>query len=138
MSGEPTPRPITRDMTLSEALAPDPEPEPTAPPATAVISGRRLIPTPVMAELIRGGAQVRPVRHPGDDVAPEPLPPIGPAAAIHPVPGLDLSVSGLRSTRRIRRYRPHGALPARADPPVQPQMPMQKARFDHDIPKPVR
>ena len=71
MSGEPTPRPITRDMTLAEALAPDPEPEPPAAPATAVITGGGVIPTPQLAELIRGGAQVRPVRHPGDVAPPE-------------------------------------------------------------------
>ena len=70
MSGEPDSRPITRDMTLAEALATDPEPAPTAGPSTAVIVGGGVVPTPLLAELIRSGARVRRVRQPDD--APEP------------------------------------------------------------------
>ena len=54
------------------------------------------------------------------------LPPIGLAGAVHPLSGFDLSVSRPRSPRRVRGYRPHGALPARADAPVKPQVPLQK------------
>jgi hypothetical protein len=72
MSGETAPRPITPEMTLAQALAPDPEPDIPAepkPPAALITSGG-VVPAPLLAELIRGGAKVRPVRHPGNDVAP--------------------------------------------------------------------
>ncbi|MGO9927511.1 MAG: DUF222 domain-containing protein [Mycobacterium sp.] len=64
-SGERPSRPITPDMTLAEALAPDPEPDvPTPPRAPAAhLIGGGTVPAPTVAELIRGGAKVRPVRH---------------------------------------------------------------------------
>jgi len=68
MAGERERRPITPDMTLKEAMAPDPEPDLPAgpkPPAARLTNGG-LVPPAVLAELIRGGAKVRPVRHPGD------------------------------------------------------------------------
>jgi hypothetical protein len=67
-SGEPVRRPVTRDMTLAEALAPDPEPDMPAeprPPAAQLIGGGT-VPSPMVAELIRNGARVRPLRHPAD------------------------------------------------------------------------
>ncbi|OOK67130.1 hypothetical protein BZL29_7158 [Mycobacterium kansasii] len=70
ISGEAPPsRPITSEMTLAEALAPDPEPDqPTAssvkPPAALITSGG-VVPAPLLAELIRGGATISPVRQPG-------------------------------------------------------------------------
>jgi hypothetical protein len=73
MAGEPTPRPITPDMTLAEALAPDPDPDVPVqpnPPAARITSGGA-IPPALVAELIRGGAKIRPLRHPAD-AAPEP------------------------------------------------------------------
>jgi hypothetical protein len=72
-SGERPSRPITPDMTLAEALAPDPEPDLPAfprPPAAHLLGGATL-PASMVAELIRKGAKVRPVRHPGD-APPEP------------------------------------------------------------------
>ena len=72
MAGERASRPITPEMTLAEALAPDPEPDVPAqrrPPAL-ITSGGVLSPA-LVAELIRGGAKVRPVRHPAD-APPEP------------------------------------------------------------------
>ncbi len=60
-------------MTLAEALAPDPEPDLPAfprPPAAHLFGGATL-PASMVAELIRNGAKVRPVRHPGDG-PPEP------------------------------------------------------------------
>ncbi|MCV6984838.1 DUF222 domain-containing protein [Mycobacterium shinjukuense] len=74
LSGEEPPsRPITPDMTLAEALAPDPEPEPPAgssvkPPAALITNGG-VVPAPLLAELIRGGAKIRPVRDPADLLA---------------------------------------------------------------------
>jgi hypothetical protein len=66
MAGERVRRPITPDMTLKEALAPDPEPDlPEPKPPAARLTNGGLIPPGVLAELIRGGANVRPVRHPG-------------------------------------------------------------------------
>jgi hypothetical protein len=72
-SGERPSRPITPDMTLAEALAPDPEPDlPTFPtPPAAHLLGGATLPASMVAELIRNGAKVRPVRHPGD-APPEP------------------------------------------------------------------
>jgi hypothetical protein len=69
MSGERPARPITPDTPLSEALAPDPEPDPPRdgikPPAGRMVTGGA-VPAPLLAELIRGGAKVTPVHHPGD------------------------------------------------------------------------
>jgi hypothetical protein len=72
-SGERPLRPITSETTLAEALAPDPEPDiPASPrPPAAHLFGGATLPAPMVAELIRGGANVRPVRHPGD-APPEP------------------------------------------------------------------
>ena len=71
----PASRPVTPDTTLAEALAPDPEPDPSATssikPPVALITSGGVVPAPLLAELIRGGAKVRPVRHPGD-APPEP------------------------------------------------------------------
>jgi hypothetical protein len=69
MSGERPDRPFTPGMSLSDALAPDPEPDPpcagTKPLSGRIVSGG-LVPAPLLAELIRGGAKVRPVGHPAD------------------------------------------------------------------------
>jgi Domain of unknown function (DUF222) len=71
----PASRPVTPDMTFAEALAPDPELDPSATssikPPVALMTGGGVVPAPLLAELIRGGATVRPVRHPGD-APPEP------------------------------------------------------------------
>ena len=69
MSGEPAARPFTPGTPLSEALAPNPEPDPPRDaiqrPAGRIVSGGA-VPTPLLAELIRGGAKVAPVHHPGN------------------------------------------------------------------------
>jgi hypothetical protein len=76
MSGEIPSRSINSQTTLHEALAPDPEPEPTTASANkcpaALITSGGAVPAPLVAELIRGGAQLHPVCHPGNDAAPEP------------------------------------------------------------------
>jgi hypothetical protein len=73
ISGEFTPRPITPTTTLAEAQAPDPELDTprTGPSAAALIVGRGVIPTPLLAELVRDGAKIRPLHHPCD-APPEP------------------------------------------------------------------
>jgi hypothetical protein len=73
MSGEFARRPITPGVTLAEALAPDPELDAprTGPSAAALIVGRGIIPTPSLAELVRDGAKIRQLHHPGD-APPEP------------------------------------------------------------------
>jgi hypothetical protein len=72
-SGERASRPITPGMTVAEALAPDPEPDvPPAPrPPAAHLLGGGTLPASMVAELIRGGAKVSPVRFPAD-APPEP------------------------------------------------------------------
>ncbi len=69
MSGESPRHPFTRGMPLSAAVEPDPGPDPskggTKPPAGRIVSGGA-VPAPRLAELIRGGAKLTPVRHPGD------------------------------------------------------------------------
>ncbi|MEE3067561.1 MAG: DUF222 domain-containing protein [Actinomycetota bacterium] len=79
ISGELTSRPLTADTPLRIALAPDPEPP--APPWTpaAHIRGGGMVPAPLIAELIRNGAKVRPVVHPAE---------AGPEAGYHPSAGL--------------------------------------------------
>lgn len=67
MSGERAPRPITPEMTLAEALEPDPEPDvPAERKPSALIFGGGVISPALLAELVRGGAKVRTIRHPGD------------------------------------------------------------------------
>lgn len=67
MSGERPSTPITPEMTLAEALTPDPEPDvPAERKPPALITGGGVISPALIAELVRGGAKVRPVRHPGD------------------------------------------------------------------------
>lgn len=64
---------ITADTPLDEVLGPAPEPEPPAVQARpALLVGGPLIPAPLLAELIRTGATIRPVRHPGATSSPEP------------------------------------------------------------------
>ncbi len=60
---DPLSRPITSEMTRAEALAPDPDPEPPAVKTRpAQLLGGTLIPAPLLAELIRTGAKIRPVQ----------------------------------------------------------------------------
>jgi hypothetical protein len=72
-SGERASRPITPGMTLAEALAPDLEPDlPPAPgPPAAHLLGGGTLTASMVAELIRDGAKVRPLRFPAD-APPEP------------------------------------------------------------------
>ncbi|MEZ0364264.1 DUF222 domain-containing protein [Mycobacterium sp. pUA109] len=83
-SGEPpASRPITPDMTLAEALAPEPEPDPPAvKPPPALILGEMLMPAPLLAEMLRAGARVRPLRLPDPDNPPEPEPGYRPSTAL--------------------------------------------------------
>ncbi len=72
MAGQPARKPITDQTTVAEALAPDPEPDLPDPRPPALVTGGGVISPALVAELIRGGAKVRPVRHPAD-AKPEPL-----------------------------------------------------------------
>jgi hypothetical protein len=70
-SGERPSRPITPDMTLAEALAPDPEPDvPAVTLPAGHLAGGGTVPASMVAELVRGGAKVRPL-HPPADASPE-------------------------------------------------------------------
>lgn len=71
LSGRPQSRPYTRGMSVLDYLAGDPEPEPICPPSTSVIAGGGAIPAPLLAELIRAGANVRRLRPPSDDPEPQ-------------------------------------------------------------------
>ncbi len=75
MSGEAprhASRPITRDTPLTEALAPDsePEPQPRHCAGRAAIAGGPAIPTPLLAQLIADGAAVRHLDPPAHQVEP--------------------------------------------------------------------
>ncbi|GBE65713.1 hypothetical protein MFM001_21750 [Mycobacterium sp. MFM001] len=69
LSGQTTPAPIRPD----EALCRPPDPEPDVPAVTlppAVLTGGAVVPPVLLAELIRNGAKLQPLWHPGDS-APE-------------------------------------------------------------------
>jgi Domain of unknown function (DUF222) len=72
LSGEPPSPPLTPDTPLVRPA--DPEPDPpfarSTPPAAVSTSGG-VVPNPLLGGLIRGGAKIRPVSHPGDSAAPE-------------------------------------------------------------------
>ncbi|ORB74952.1 HNH endonuclease signature motif containing protein [Mycobacterium scrofulaceum] len=70
-AGAPARTPVTDQTTLAEALAPDPEPDVPEARPPALINGGGVVSAAQVAELIRGGAKVRPVRHPAG-AAPEP------------------------------------------------------------------
>ncbi|SOX55532.1 HNH endonuclease [Mycobacterium ahvazicum] len=80
ISGELPSRPLTADTPLHVALAPDPEPPAPEWTPAAHIRGGGMVPAPLMAELIRNGAKVRPVVHPAGAC---------PEAGYHPSAGLD-------------------------------------------------
>jgi hypothetical protein len=61
LSGQPPQQRVTRDATLADALAPDPEPPGSAPRPAGVIAGGGVVPAPLLAELIRMGVPVRPL-----------------------------------------------------------------------------
>lgn len=71
-SGERKSRPVTPEMTLAEALAPDPEPDvPAVRLPAAHLTGGGTLPASMVAELIRDGAKIQPLHHPADSL-PEP------------------------------------------------------------------
>ena len=71
LSGRPRCEPYRREMSLGQWLAAQPgEPDPVCPPAAAVILGGPVLPAPLLAGLIAGGAKVGPLYRPGPD--PEP------------------------------------------------------------------
>ena len=74
LDGEAPPRPESdkplREMTIAEALAPDPPPGP-APTNPAVVIGAGIMPAPLLAATVAGTATIRPLVHPGD-APPEP------------------------------------------------------------------
>jgi hypothetical protein len=72
LSGERPSPPLTPGTPL--VRPDDPEPDPPfaqcIPPAAVLTSGG-VVPNPLLGELIRGGAKIRPVSHPGATAAPE-------------------------------------------------------------------
>lgn len=70
---DPPSRPVTPGMTVEEALAPDPEPDPPAARTKpALIMGGPPIPAALLAELIDGGATLTPIVFPGANSPAEP------------------------------------------------------------------
>jgi Domain of unknown function (DUF222) len=127
LSGEPRPQPLAPGAPWLRP--PEPEPEPpggwAAKPPAALITSGGVVRTPLLAELIKGGATLQPLWHPGD-AAPESG--YRPSAALERfVRCRDLTWrSRLRSTCRVLRCGPHGAIPAGADAPFQSQMSLSK------------
>jgi hypothetical protein len=74
LDGAEPPRPVDKplhEMTLGEALAPDPGPGIiAATPPAALLSGG-MLPAPLLAAKVAGTAKIVPIRHPGD-APPEP------------------------------------------------------------------
>jgi hypothetical protein len=72
LSGVAPSPPLTPGMPLVRPHDPEPDPPfaPSAPPSAVLTSGG-VLPNPLLGELIRGGAKIRPVRHPGEDAAAE-------------------------------------------------------------------
>jgi hypothetical protein len=72
LSGVAPSPPLTPGMPLVRPHDPEPDPPfaPSAPPSAVLTSGG-VLPNPLLGELIRGGAEIRPVRHPGEDAAAE-------------------------------------------------------------------
>lgn len=70
-NGEPKQTSFTPGMSLSQFMAPEPEPDPTPPAKPAMLLGGATIPAPLLAELIRTRAKVKPIVFPGER-APEP------------------------------------------------------------------
>jgi hypothetical protein len=68
LSGERTPQRLVPGAPL--VRPPDPEPDPpggwAAKPPAALITSGGMVPTPLSAELIRGGAKLQPLWHPGN------------------------------------------------------------------------
>jgi hypothetical protein len=63
LSGRMPSRPMTRNTTLADALAPDPEPPtPTVLRPAGVIAGGGPVPAALLAELVHMGVPVRPLR----------------------------------------------------------------------------
>ncbi len=114
------------------ALAPEAPATPAVKPPAALISGGGVVPAPLLAELIRGGP-------PSAACA---IPAIcdrsrttgrRPSWRIRPDPRHDLPIPRLRPAHRILRHRPHTALPTRAHPPVQPEMPLPQTPPSQDL-----
>lgn len=71
LSGEEPSRPFIPGEPLMQPPAPEPDRPAVTPPAAVITSGG-VVPNPLLAELIRTGAKVEPVCHPGDTAEPEP------------------------------------------------------------------
>jgi hypothetical protein len=74
MSGEFASRPVTSTTPLVDALAPDPDLDVprTAAAGAALVVGRGVIPTALLAELLAGGANIKPLHHPGQNSPAQP------------------------------------------------------------------
>jgi Domain of unknown function (DUF222) len=74
MSGESASRPVTPETRVDDALAPEPDLDAprTAPAGAALVVGRGVIPTALLAELLAGGATIKPLHHPGPDSPAQP------------------------------------------------------------------
>ena len=83
-----------REMTIAEALAPDPV---TGPPRTnpAVVIGGGIMPAPLLAAKVVGKARIRPLIHPGDGPPESRYVPSRTLADFCALSGYDVSVPGL-------------------------------------------
>lgn len=83
-----------REMTIAQALAPDPV---TGPPRTnpAVVIGGGIMPAPLLAAKVVGKARIRPLIHPGDGPPESRYVPSRTLADFCALSGYDVSVPGL-------------------------------------------
>ena len=109
---------------ITRARAPAaPEPRGARASGLAVIAGGGIVPTPLLAELIRLGARRAPGPNAARVVHRTALPTVGEVGAFRAQPRPDLLLPGLRPPRRTLRPRPqHPARRRRADPSRQHQV----------------
>ena len=86
---------------------------------TAILSGTDVLPTPMLAELLRNGARLRPLCSPDEE--PEPgYRSLGQASPPRASTGSDMPISRLHDARRVLRHRPRHPISDRRDASLEP------------------
>ena len=140
LDGAGTPGPTTaqlREMTIAEALA-RPAPTRSATTDPAVVMGGGIMPAPLVAAKLATTATIRLVIHPGDSRARAEVCAVGGVGPVCPMPGSDVSLPGLRRTRRCLRCGPYDPVSGGANVCVKHQMLVPKTPPAQDLLRLVR